>query len=253
MLHFAPVHTFGPHDGVTQGMSAVIVVANHAACHTQLLRLNDLIIICDDTGAGRHIDAVGFLPNLIKDQGIEHMDTLGQNNAVLMALHFMIAASPSGFEIIPRNLHLFPVSQAVERGNQQIDVHAVRGFPVGSFRRPLIQRKKEIIHAQYIDLHAQIFQIFLQTHGSCGFSAARRTGQCHKRFTVGKNGTYRCTDLVVIDFLAAQHKLGFVPHIVIDVFQIDHAHDNNPFLYHCIADIIAFLHSAGNGRTVKLL
>ena len=89
------------------------------------------------------------------------MDAFGDDDGVLVSLHFAPAAGVAGDEVVPRHLHLLPVRQPVDTIHQQVAVHAVGTFPVGGFRRPLIQRQEEIVHAQHAHLHAQIFQILL--------------------------------------------------------------------------------------------
>ncbi len=42
------------------------------------------------------------------------MDPLGNDNAVLVALHGLIAAGSASLEIVPGNIHLLAVQQAAD-------------------------------------------------------------------------------------------------------------------------------------------
>ena len=179
IIHLTPVHTLGLAHGVLQGMAPGLVVPDHAAYHPELLRPHDLVVVRDDTGAGGHIDAVGLAAQPVKDQGVEHMDALGDDNGVLVPLHFAPAAGVAGDEVIPRHLYLLAVHQAVDAVHQQIPVHAVGAFPIAGLRGALIQRQEEIVHAQHAHFNAQILQILLQPHGCGGLTGAGGAGESH--------------------------------------------------------------------------
>ena len=161
IVHLAPIHALRLAHSVLQGVAAGLVVADHPPHHPQLLGADDFVVVGDDAGAGRHIDAVGLAAQPVKDQGIEHVDAFGDDDGVLVALHLAPAAGVAGDEVVPRHLHFLPVRQPMDAVHQQVAVHAVGAFPVGGLRRPLIQRQEEIVHAQHAHLHAQIFQILL--------------------------------------------------------------------------------------------
>ena len=109
VIHLAPIHALGLADGVLQGVAPGLVVPDHAPDHPQLLGSDDLIVVGYNAGAGGHIDAVGLTAQLVEDQGIEHMDALGDDDGVLVALHLVPAAGVAGDEIVPGNIHLLPI------------------------------------------------------------------------------------------------------------------------------------------------
>ena len=230
IVHLTPIDALGTVHGVAHGMTARIEVADHTARHTQLLRPHDFVVIGDNTGTRRHIYAVSRLTDFIKNQRIEHMDTLGNDDGILIALHCPVSAGIAGLEIIPGHLCFLTLRQPADAGDQELHVDAVGRFPVGSLRGPLIQRQEEVIHAQQADLHAQIFQILAQAHGGRGFTGTGGAGQCHKGllfFTVQNRGSSGA-DLIMKDLLTAQHKLRFITHCIVDIFQIDNAHEQFP-------------------------
>ena len=106
-------------------MATGVIIPDQTAGHPELLRTDDLVLLGDDTGTGRHVDAVGHAPDLVKDQRVEHVDTLGDDDGVLVALHLLIAAGLAGLEVVPGDVHLPAVSQLAQAGDQQIHVDAV--------------------------------------------------------------------------------------------------------------------------------
>ena len=109
IVDLAAVHTLSPLYCIGDAMATGVVIANHTAGHTKLLRTNDFIIVGNDTGTGRHIYPVGNAAKLIENQRIEHMDTLRDDDRIGISLHLGIAAGIAGLEIIPRDIHLFSV------------------------------------------------------------------------------------------------------------------------------------------------
>ena len=71
IVDFTAVHTLSPLYCIGDTMAACVVIADHTAGHTKLLRTNDLIIVGNDTGTGRHIYPVGNAAKLIENQRIE--------------------------------------------------------------------------------------------------------------------------------------------------------------------------------------
>ena len=60
IVHLAPIHALRLAHGVLQGVAAGLVVPDHPPHHPQLFGADDLVVVGDDAGAGRHIDAVGL-------------------------------------------------------------------------------------------------------------------------------------------------------------------------------------------------
>ena len=159
------------------------------------------------------------------------MDALGDHDAVLVALHGLVAAGGAGFEVVPRDVHQLAVQQPPDAAQQQLHVDAVGRLPVRRLRRTLLQRQEEIIHAQKADLHAQILQIVPQTHGGGGLAAAGGAGQRHDTPLPSsrQNGGGGGRHLVVEYLLAALDELRLVIHRLIDGFNIDYTHKVSPF------------------------
>ena len=169
--------------------------------------------------------------DLVKDQRVEHVDTLGNDHAVPVALHLVIAAGGAGLEVVPRDVRLLAVQQAADAAHQLLHVDAVGGLPVRGLRRTLIQRQEEVVHAQQAHLHTQILQIFPQPHGGGGLAAAGGPRQRHDAAipSGGQNGRRRRGHLVVEYLLAPQNELRLVVHGLIDGFQVDYTHRASPF------------------------
>ena len=68
----ALVDGLGADDGLTQGVAAALVVADHAAGHPDLLGVDDAVARGDDARAGRDIDAGRAVTDGVEEQGIEH-------------------------------------------------------------------------------------------------------------------------------------------------------------------------------------
>ena len=226
VVYLAPIYALRLADGILQGVAPGLVVPDHAAHHPQLLGPDDLVIIGDDTGPGGHIDAVGLTAQAVKDQGIEHVDALGNDDGVLVALHFAPAAGVAGDEVVPGHLHLLAVRQAMDAIHQQIPVYAVGALPIGGLRRALVQGQEEIVHAQHAHLHAQVLQILLQAHGCGGLAGTGRTGESHDGLFIlaGQNGGGGGADLIVKDLLAPEDELLLVAHGEINIIQVNDAH-----------------------------
>ena len=154
------------------------------------------------------------------------MDALGNDDAVLVALHFFIAAGGAIFEVVPGNVGLHAVQQLGDADQQGVHIHAVRGLPVCGLGRALVQRQEEVVHAQQTYLGTQILQVLLKPHGGGGLAGAGGARQGNHRLflAVGQNGGGCGADLVVKYLLTAQNKLRLVAHGIIDIFQVDNAH-----------------------------
>ena len=231
IVDLAGVDALGTLDRLPQGVAPGVVVPDEPAGHAQLLGTNHAVLIGKDTGAGRHIDAGGRAADLIENQGVEHMDPLGNDDAVLVALHGLIAAGSASLEIVPGNIHLLAVQQAADAADQQVHVDAVRGLPVGSLRRTLVQGQEKVVHAQQADLDAQIFQVVAQAHGGGGLAAAGGAGQRHDAaLTPGGQDSRRSGGHLVVEYLlAAQDELRLVVHGLVNGLQIDDTHKASPF------------------------
>ena len=154
------------------------------------------------------------------------MDALGNDDAVLVTLHFFIAAGGAIFEVVPGNVGLHAVQQLGDADQQGVHVHTVGGLPVCGLGRALVQRQEEVVHAQQTHLDAQILQVLLKPHGGGGLAGAGGARQGNHRLflAVGQNGGGCGADLVVKYLLTAQNKLRLVAHGIIDIFQVDNAH-----------------------------
>ena len=225
----ALVDGLGADDGLAQGVAAALVVADHAAGHPDLLGVDDAVARGDDARAGRDVNAGRHVAHAVEDQRVEHVDALGDDNGVAVALHLHPAAGGAALEIIDGQLDLLAVGQAVDAVDEQVAVHAQGGFPVRQLRRTVGERQEEIIHAQQAHLYAEVFQVRLQAHGGGGLAAAARAGQADERLfaLVHQDARRGGADLVVKDLLAAQDKARVVAHGLGDVFNVDDSHGEN--------------------------
>ena len=227
ILHLAAINVLRAGDGGAQGVAASAVVADHAAGDTDLLGTDDVVVAGDDARPGRDVNAGRAVTDLVKDDRVEHVDALDDDDAVGMAFHRGIAAGLSAGEIVPRDLRRLTGGKLLHAPAQQRPVDAQRRFPVGQLLGTLLQREEKVIHAEQADGKAQIFQIRLEAHGGGGLAGAGRAGQRHIRlFRVGaEDGRGRGADLIVKDLLAAQDELRLAAHGAGDVFKVNNAHD----------------------------
>ena len=114
VVELAAVDTLGALDGLTQRMAATLIVADHAACHAQLLWAHDAVLVRDDTRTWGNVNARGLASELVENQRVEHVDALGDDDGVLVALHGLVAADAACFEVVDRQLHELAVHQAVD-------------------------------------------------------------------------------------------------------------------------------------------
>ena len=240
----AAVDALGALDRLAQAVAAGVIVADHAAHGAQLRRADDGVVVGQNTRAGGDVDAVGRAAELVEDQRIEHVDALGDDDAVVRALHLAVAAGHAALEVVPRDVHLAPVEQLADAGDQQRNVHAVRRLPVRRLGRPLLERQKKVIHTQQTDLHAEVFQIVPQAHGGGGLAGAGGARQRHNALvaSAGQDRGRRGRNLIVKDLLAVQDKLRLVAHGIVDVLQINNAHKSESFLLQNTLD------AQGSGR-----
>ena len=60
------------------------------------------------------VNARSFASELVENQRVEHVDALGDDDGVLVALHGLVAADAAGLEVVDRQLHELAVHQAVD-------------------------------------------------------------------------------------------------------------------------------------------
>ena len=96
-------------DGITQRVAAALIVADHAARHAHLLGVDDAVTGGNNARSGRDINAGGAVADGVEEQGIEHVDTLGNDNGLAAALHGGIAAGAVVGKVVPRHLHRLAV------------------------------------------------------------------------------------------------------------------------------------------------
>ena len=194
--------------------------------------MDDAVAGRDDTRSGRDINAGGAVADGIEEQGIEHMDALGDDHSLAAALHGGVAAGAVVGKVVPRHLHRLAVRQPVDGVKQQLPVDAQGRLPVGQVLWPLGERQKEIVHAQQADLDAQIFEIRLQAHRRRRLAGAGGAGQADEglaRLCAQDRGGSGA-DLVVKDLLTAQNELRLVPHGIDNVFNINNPHFFPPYV-----------------------
>ena len=68
----AAIDALGALDRLAQGMSAALIVADHAARHAQLLGADDAILLGDDARARGNVNARSLVLELIEDERVEH-------------------------------------------------------------------------------------------------------------------------------------------------------------------------------------
>ena len=122
----AGIHTCRALDRLAQAVTAVLIIADHAPRHTKLLRTHNPVVLCDNARARCHINTDRLTAECIENQRVEHMNTLSNDDGILVALHRLIAARGAGLKIVDRHIDRLSDHQPVDRLDQKSAVDAVR-------------------------------------------------------------------------------------------------------------------------------
>ena len=136
-----------PLDGLAQVVAPCIVVPDKPPGHPQLLRAHNTILRRNNACPGRNINTTGLAANTVKDDWVEHMEPLDDNDRLPISLHCPPAARRSMDKVVPRCLHRFPILQLLNNRQKHLPVDTLGRLPVRQLRWTLLQGQKEIIHA----------------------------------------------------------------------------------------------------------
>ena len=104
VLHLALVDRLRALNGFPERPAAGEIVADHAPGHAHLLGLDDAVVGGDDSRARRDIHARCARAHGIKEERVQHMDPLGDDDGLPASLHRRVASGFVGLKIIPRHL-----------------------------------------------------------------------------------------------------------------------------------------------------
>ena len=114
VLHLALVDRLRAFDGFPERPAAGEIVADHASGHAHLFGLDDAVVGRDDSRARRDVHARCARAHGIKEERVQHMDPLGDDDGLPASLHRRVATGFVIFKIVPRYLRRLAPAELVD-------------------------------------------------------------------------------------------------------------------------------------------